>query len=212
MKLYNFSLAPNGLRVLAFLKEKKIKLDTHEVNVRDGEQFKEPFKSMNSFNCIPFLELDDGTIITESVSICRYLEEEYYPNPPLFGNSPKKRAQIDMWNRRLELDCLTPLGHALRNKISFFADRVLAGTRNNIKQSNDIVERGIEMSNLLFDRIEPHLEKNKFICGEEFSVADITGHSIFISFERLKFEVPSKFKNVIKWKSRLYEKDCFKNE
>ena len=212
MKLYNFTLAPNGKRVQAFLKEKKINLDTFELNVRDGEQFKEPFKTMNPFNCIPFLELEDGTIISESVSICRYLEEKYYPSPSLFGDTPKNKAYIDMWNRRLELDCLSPLGYALRNKVSFFADRVIAGTRNDIKQSPDIVERGIQMANLLFERINLHLEKNEFICGDNFSIADITGHSIFFNCERFKFEVPTKFENVLKWKSTLYKRDCFKDE
>tara|TARA_B100001540_G_scaffold301518_1_gene308059 strand:- start:105 stop:743 length:639 start_codon:yes stop_codon:yes gene_type:complete len=212
MILYNFSLAPNGQRVNAFLKEKNISIDSQEINVREGEQFKEPFQSMNPFNCIPFLKLDDGSIISESVSICKYLEEELHPNPSLFGRTPKEKAYIDMWNRRLELDALLPLGHAARNKVAFFADRVLAGTRNDIKQSQDIVERGKQMADLLFKRINPHLEKNKFICGENFSIADITGHSIFVTCERLKFEISENFQNVLKWKSTLEKRECFKNE
>ena len=212
MILYNFSLAPNGQRVNAFLKEKNISIDSQEINVREGEQFKEPFQSMNPFNCIPFLKLDDGSIISESVSICKYLEEELHPNPSLFGRTPKEKAYIDMWNRRLELDALLPLGHAARNKVAFFADRVLAGTRNDIKQSQDIVERGKQMADLLFKRINPHLEKNKFICGENFSIADITGHSIFVTCERLKFEISENFQNVLKWKSTLEKRESFKNE
>lgn len=212
MILYNFSLAPNGQRVNAFLKEKNISIDSQEINVREGEQFKEPFQAMNPFNCIPFLKLDDGTIISESVSICKYLEEELHPNPSLFGRTPREKAYIDMWNRRLELDALLPLGHAARNKVAFFADRVLAGTRNDIKQSQDIVERGKQMADLLFKRINPHLEKNKFICGENFSIADITGHSIFVTCERLKFEISENFQNVLKWKSTLEKRECFKNE
>ena len=212
MILYNFSLAPNGQRVNAFLKEKNISIDSQEINVREGEQFKEPFQAMNPFNCIPFLKLDDGTIISESVSICKYLEEELHPNPSLFGRTPREKAYIDMWNRRLELDALSPLGYAVRNKVAFFADRVLAGTRNDIKQSQDIVERGKQMADLLFKRINPHLEKNKFICGENFSIADITGHSIFVTCERLKFEISENFQNVLKWKSTLEKRECFKNE
>ena len=212
MILYNFSLAPNGQRVNAFLKEKNISIDSQEINVREGEQFKEPFQSMNPFNCIPFLKLDDGSIISESVSICKYLEEELHPNPSLFGRTPREKAYIDMWNRRLELDALLPLGHAARNKVAFFADRVLAGTRNDIKQSQDIVERGKQMADLLFKRINPHLEKNKFICGENFSIADITGHSIFVTCERLKFEISENFQNVLKWKSTLEKRECFQNE
>ena len=139
MKLYNFTLAPNGRRVKIFLKFKNKEIPEQEINVREGEQFKEPFKSMNPFNCVPFLQLDDNTIISESISICRYLEEEHFPEPTLFGSTPKMRAYIDMWNRRLELDGYSPLGNAIRNKSSFFVNRVLAGTRNDIKQMPEIV-------------------------------------------------------------------------
>ena len=84
MKLYNFTPAANALRVEMFLNEKSINLETIQVNVREDELFKEPYKSMNPFNCVPFLELEDGTIITETISICRYIEEKH-PDPVLFG-------------------------------------------------------------------------------------------------------------------------------
>ena len=119
------------------------------------------------------------------------------------------RAYIDMWNRRLELDGYSPLGNAIRNKSSFFANRVLAGTRNDIKQMPEIVERGIQMIELLFQRIDQHLEKNKFICGEQFTIADITGYSIFKSCELLKFEIPKTLPNTIRWRDTLYKQDCF---
>ena len=86
MKVYSISLAPNGRRVIAFLNEKDIELDVVELNSRKWEQLKEPYKSMNTFNCIPFLELGDGTVISESLSICRYIEG-LYPSIPLFGES-----------------------------------------------------------------------------------------------------------------------------
>ena len=68
------------------------------------------------------------------------------------------------------------------------------------------------MVDLLFERINPHLEKNEFICGKNFSIADITGHSIFETCERLKFDVSENFKNVLKWKSTLKKRECFNNE
>jgi glutathione S-transferase len=89
MKLYNFTPAANALRVEMFLNEKSINLETIQVNVREDELFKEPYKSMNPFNCVPFLELEDGTIITETISICRYIEENI-PDPVLFGSNAKK--------------------------------------------------------------------------------------------------------------------------
>ena len=202
MKLYTFAPAANALRVEMFLREKKLKLETISVNVREDELFKEPYNSMNPFNCIPFLELENGTIITETISICRYLDEQY-KSSKLFGNDTEERAIIDMWNRRIELDGFLPLLHSVRNKTSFFKGKVVPGTRTSITQSPEIVERGIEMFDILLNRIEPHLSKNKFLLGDKFSIADITSHFMFNLSNILKIDFGQKYKNVYRWKSDL---------
>ena len=202
MKLYTFAPAANALRVEMFLREKELKLETISVNVREDELFKEPYNSMNPFNCIPFLELENGTIITETISICRYLDEQTNSSK-LFGNDKEERAIIDMWNRRIELDGFLPLLHSVRNKTSFFKGKVVPGTRTNITQSPEIVERGIEMFDILLNRIEPHLSKNKFLLGDKFSIADITSHFMFNLSNMLKIDFEQKYKNVYRWKSDL---------
>ena len=202
MKLYTFAPAANALRVEMFLREKELKLETISVNVREDELFKEPYNSMNPFNCIPFLELENGTIITETISICRYLDEQSNSSK-LFGNDTEERAIIDMWNRRIELDGFLPLLHSVRNKTSFFKGKVVPGTRTSITQSPEIVERGIEMFDILLNRIEPHLSKNKFLIGDKFSIADITSHFMFNLSNMLKIDFGQKYKNVYRWKSDL---------
>ncbi len=196
------------MRVSAFLKEKGLTIDVHDLDVRAGDQFKEPFQSMNPFNCVPFLELDNGSIISESVSICRYLEE-LHPEPQLFGDTAEKRAKIDMWNRRLELDALSPMGHGIRNKLPMFEGKVLAGTRNNIEQSPVVIERAFQMLNVFMGRVDPHLASNDFIAGPEFSIADITGYFLFAGCDRLEYEIPAEFSNVLSWKGRIIDRDCF---
>ena len=202
MKLYTFAPAANALRVEMFLREKELKLETISVNVREDELFKEPYNSMNPFNCIPFLELENGTIITETISICRYLDEQFNSSK-LFGNDKEERAVIDMWNRRIELDGFLPLLHSVRNKTSFFKGKVVPGTRTSITQSPEIVERGIEMFDILLNRIEPHLSKNKFLLGDKFTIADITSHFMFNLSNMLKIDFGQKYKNVYRWKSDL---------
>mgnify|MGYP006255055935 FL=1 len=202
MKLYTFAPAANALRVEMFLREKELKLETISVNVREDELFKEPYNSMNPFNCIPFLELENGTIITETISICRYLDEQSNSSK-LFGNDTEERAIIDMWNRRIELDGFLPLLHSVRNKTSFFKGKVVPGTRTSITQSPEIVERGIEMFDILLNRIEPHLSKNKFLLGDKFTIADITSHFMFNLSNMLKINFGQKYKNVYRWKSDL---------
>ena len=202
MKLYTFAPAANALRVEMFLREKELKLETISVNVREDELFNEPYNSMNPFNCIPFLELENGTIITETISICRYLDEQSNSSK-LFGNDTEERAIIDMWNRRIELDGFLPLLHSVRNKTSFFKGKVVPGTRTSITQSPEIVERGIEMFDILLNRIEPHLSKNKFLLGDKFTIADITSHFMFNLSNMLKIDFGQKYKNVYRWKSDL---------
>ena len=202
MKLYTFAPAANALRVEMFLREKELKLETISVNVREDELFKEPYNSMNPFNCIPFLELENGTIITETISICRYLDEQSNSSK-LFGNDTEERAIIDMWNRRIELDGFLPLLHSVRNKTSFFKGKVVPGTRTSITQSPELVERGIEMFDILLNRIEPHLSKNKFLLGDKFTIADITSHFMFNLSNMLKIDFGQKYKNVYRWKSDL---------
>lgn len=202
MKLYTFAPAANALRVEMFLREKELKLETISVNVREDELYKEPYNSMNPFNCIPFLELENGTIITETISICRYLDEQSN-SIKLFGNDTEEQAIIDMWNRRIELDGFLPLLHSVRNKTSFFKGKVVPGTRTSITQSPEIVERGIEMFDILLNRIDPHLSKNKFLLGDKFSIADITSHFMFNLSNMLKIDFGQKYKNVYRWKSDL---------
>ena len=122
MKLYN-GMSPNGARVGVFLAEKEIELATVNVDVMKGETLKPEFLKINSLGQVPVLELDDGTIIAESVAICRYLET-LHPKPALFGESAKEQAQIEMWNRRIERHIFDTVGNVGMHEMPFFANHI----------------------------------------------------------------------------------------
>ena len=198
MKLYDFGPAANSKRVRVFLAEKGIEVPIVELNVREDDQFKEPFTSMNPFHCVPFLELDDGTVIAESISICRYLEE-LHPEPSLFGRTAEERGIIDMWNRRVELDGFMPALHAVRNKVPLFAGRVVPGTRTELAQLPMMVERGTEMADIFLARLEPHMAKSAFIAGAEVSIADITCWFVINMVKMLGIDVEGRYPNIHRW-------------
>ena len=198
MKLYDFGPAANSKRVRVFLAEKGIEVPTVELNVRDDDQFKEPFTSMNPFHCVPFLELADGTVIAESISICRYLEE-LHPEPSLFGRTAEERGIIDMWNRRVELDGFMPALHAVRNKVPLFAGRVVPGTRTELAQLPMMVERGTEMADIFLARLEPHMAENAFIAGADVSIADITCWFVINMVKMLGVDVEGRYPNIHRW-------------
>jgi glutathione S-transferase len=208
MKLYGFGPAPSAQRVGVFLAEKGLEIATVELNVREDDQLAEPFASMNPFHCVPFLELDDGTVIAESISICRYLEE-LHPEPSLFGRSAAERAVIDMWARRVELDGFIPMLHAVRNHIPMFAGRVVPGTRTDLPQLPAMVSRGKEMMAILLDRLEPQMAANPFIAGEAFSIADITGFFTVRMTAPLGMDVAARHPNVARWFAEVSARPSF---
>ena len=110
MKLYNeANPAPNPRRVRIFLAEKSISIPLVHVPMREGAHKSAEFKAKNSLGQVPVLELDDGATLSESIAICRYLEE-LHPAPALFGADPWQRANIEMWMRRIELALASRIG------------------------------------------------------------------------------------------------------
>ena len=66
MKYYDFGLAPNPRRVNVFINEKGLEIETTDINLRSGEQFKEAFLKVNPLATVPCLELDDGSVLLET--------------------------------------------------------------------------------------------------------------------------------------------------
>jgi len=208
MKLYDFGPAASAQRVRVFLAEKGLELPTEQLNVREGAQFTPTLTEMNPFHCVPFLELDDGTVIAESLSICRYLEE-IYPQPALFGRTSSERAVVDMWLRRFELDGLIPMLHAVRNSLPIFAGRVVPGTRNDLPQLPALVTRGREMMEIFLGRVEPYMAKNAFVAGPQFSVADITGFFAIRSANALNMDIGARYPAVATWFAKVSARPSF---
>lgn len=208
MKLYDFELAPNGQRVRIFMAEKGLEVPIEQLNVREGEQFAEPFTTMNPFHCVPFLELDDGTVIAESLSICRYLEE-LHPEPALFGRTAAERGVVDMWLRRFELDGFNPLLHAVRNHVPMFAGRVVPGTRTDLPQLPEMVTRGKEMMEIFLGRVEPHMARNDFVAGPDFTVADITAFFTLRLAGAVEMDISASYPAVAAWFAKVSARPAF---
>jgi glutathione S-transferase len=100
--------APNPRRVRLFLKAKGISVEERMVSLMAREHKSDEVVALNPRGQVPFLELDDGRVIAETISICRYLDE-LHPQPPLIGTTPFERAETDMWIRRVETGLGTPV-------------------------------------------------------------------------------------------------------
>ena len=195
MKLYDGGRAPNPRRVRIFLAEKGIKVPVEQVDFGAMAQKSSAFTAINPIQRVPVLVLDDGTVIAESIAICRYFEE-LNPEPPLFGRGALEVAQIEMWNRRLELHLLFPVAHVFRNSHPAMKDlevpQVPAWAEANKPRVAEFLA--------ILDR---DLANRPFVAGDKYSVADITG-LVAVDFMRLaRLAVPEDCANVRRWHAKV---------
>lgn len=159
MKLIAPPDQPNCRRVLMFIAEK---------GATDVEPYACPHSEVvrfNPFGHVPVLLLDDGSCLSESISICRYLEH-VYPSPNLFGLSEPGSSMVDMWQRWAEFELFIPAleyGHHTR---PFFADY--------FEQNPTWAEANRARVLTAFDVFEQHMTGQEYLIGESFTVADIT--------------------------------------
>lgn len=191
MKLYDSYRAPNPRRVRWFMAEKGIDdIEVVNVSIFEGEHRTPDYLAKAGLPNVPMLEMDDGTAITESVAICRYLES-LYPGPNLFGRDPKETAVIEMWTRRVEMLLSNPLMLTVRH-----SHPALAAIEKQVPEIAESNRRTAERALKVFDR---RLAESEFIACERVTMADILA-ATGIDFSRMaKFSIPEEFTNVRRW-------------
>lgn len=195
MKLYDSYRAPNPRRVRWLMAEKGITdIEVINLDVFKGEHRTPEYLAKAGIANVPALELDDGTTITESLAICRYLES-VYPEPNLFGRDPKETAVIEMWTRRAEMMVATPLMMAVRH-----GHPALAALDTQVPEVASTNRQAAERALKLFDR---QLATHPFIAGDRITMADICA-IISLDFARMvKFAVPEALANVERWRGEM---------
>jgi glutathione S-transferase len=191
MKLYDSYRAPNPRRVRWFMAEKGIDdIEVVMVDVFKGEHRTPEYLAKAGLANVPALEMDDGTTITESVAICRYLES-LHPEPNMFGRDPKETAIIEMWTRRVEMLLSTPLMLTVRH-----SHPALAALEKQVPEIADSNRRGAERALKVFER---RLAQSEFLAADRVTIADVLAATA-IDFSRMaRFAIPEEFANVRRW-------------
>lgn len=198
MKLYGEdNPAPNPRRVRIFLAEKGLTLDHERVPLRERAHKATAFLDKNSLGQVPVLELDDGSFLSESVSICRYLEG-LHPRPPLFGTTPKEQATIDMWIRRIELQLMMPIAHIWRHTHPLTAALMT--------QFTDFGESNRAHADRVYHWLDQELANTTFIAGEVYTMADIIALTT-VDFGRfIGVPIPDDCVHVAAWLARVTQR------
>ena len=195
MKLYDSVRAPNPRRVRIFLAEKGIDVPRVMVDLAAFEHRSDDFTLRNPLQKTPALELDDGTVITESVAICRYFEE-IHPEPPLLGRTPLEKATVEMWNRRVELGFMTEVQMVFRHGHPGMATHEIPQVKEWAEANKPKL---IDSLRLINDR----LGEAPYIAGDHYSIADITLLCAVDFMKPTKIKVPEDHTHLLRWYERV---------
>lgn len=194
MKLYT-SIGPNPRVVKMFMAEKGVDMDRVEVDLRGGENRREPYLGVNPAGQTPALELGDGSHLTEITAICEYLEEQT-PNPPLIGSNAEERAKTRMWTRRVDIKVAEPMANGFRygEGLPMFESRMrcLPEASPGLKA---VAQDGIVWMDANF--------QGPWVAGDRFTLADILLFA-FMDFGAVVGQpIDAKNKRIVDWFERV---------
>lgn len=195
MKLFVSGRAPNPRRVQIFLAEKGVSIPEAEIDIGRLEHKAPDYTALNPVQQVPSLVLDDGFVLTETIAICRYVEE-LHPEPPLFGTDAFSRALVEMWQRRLEFGLLGPVAAVFRHLHPAMKAMEVPQVPAWGEANKDRVASFLAI-------LDGQLSGQEFVCGDTFTVADITGF-VGLDFMRpARLAVPEECRHVRRWRDAV---------
>ena len=196
MKLYN-SIGPNPRMVRMFMAEKGFAVPKVEVDLRGGENRREPYLQANPSGQLPALELDDGTVLAEITAICEYVDEVKKDTPSLIGDTPEERAKTRRWTRRIDLNIAEPATNGFRyaEGLKLFQNRIRC-----IPQAADDLkavarERLAWLDGLMGDK--------PFVGGAKLTMADIMLFAFLDFMKGVGQPIDPARKNLAAWFERM---------
>ncbi|MCB8883819.1 glutathione S-transferase [Acidisoma cellulosilytica] len=208
LKLHQSNASPNSRRVRIYLSERGIPAELVPVDLGSKEQFSDAYAMINPRKVVPTLVLEDGTAIGEVPAIQRYLEEAF-PAHQLGGTTPKEKALIGMWDRRMELEGFAAVMETVRNAASGLAGRAISGPHF-YEQIPALVERGKERVRDFYADLEQRLAANNFVAGNTFSIADITAVvTVDFATKALSIAIPGENEATHRWYAAVSARPSF---
>ena len=195
MKILN-SFGPNPRMLRMYMLEKNINIDAQDHDLMGAENRQDAYLSKNPGGQLPALELDDGTVIAETVVICDYLEE-LHPEPALIGETAQERAEARMWNRRIEQKITENIyaGFRYSEGLQLFENRMrcLPEAADGLKAAG---QDGLAW-------LDEQMQGKSFICGNRITIADLVLYCCTDFASGVGQSIDAKLENVNAWFARV---------
>jgi glutathione S-transferase len=190
MLLHDLAAGMNPRRVRIFLAEKGVTVPMRAVDGAAGETRSPAFLALNPLGTLPVLELDDGTVLAESIAICRWFESQH-PDPPMFGRTPIEQARVEMWTRRMELELARPIVDTFVHSGAYFRDRV--------RQLPDYAEVSRERALEAMRWLDRELAGRPYVATADYTVADIVAQCALVLGKATGLRVPAECTELTRW-------------
>ena len=196
--LFYDSIGPNPKVVRMFMAERGISgIPSETIDLRGGENRREPFLSRNPAGTCPALALDNGMVLAEITAICEYLDEIGPPGKTLIGKTPEERAETRMWARRIDLHVLEPMANGFRytDGLKMFENRIhcIPAAGADLKA---IAQEGVTW-------LDGLIGGRTFICGERLTLADILLFVFLDFFAGINQPLNEANRNIVAWYGRM---------
>jgi glutathione S-transferase len=196
--LFYDSIGPNPKVVRMFMAERGIDgIPSETIDLRSGENRREPFLSINPTGTSPALALDSGMVLAEITAICEYLDEIGPAGVTLIGKTAEERAETRMWTRRIDLGIIEPMANGFRytDGLKMFENRI-----------HCIPAAGADLKAIAQERVtwlDGQIAGREFICGQRLTLADILLF-VFLEFSvGVKQPLNENNKNIMAWYGRM---------
>lgn len=201
---------PNGVKVTIMLEEllalgiTEAEYDAYLINIGEGDQFSSGFVDINPNSKIPAL-MDHSTTpptrVFESGSILMYLAEKFGAFIP---KDPAKRTECLNW-LFWQMGSAPYLGGGFGHFYAYAPE----------KFEYPINRFAMETKRQL-DVLDRHLAKNQYMCGDDYTIADIAifpwyGAVVLgLVYDAAEFLDTKSYKNLLRWTNQIAEREAVK--
>jgi glutathione S-transferase len=191
MKLYYHPISITSRPLMLFLAENGIDCEMNVVDLMTGAHHQEPFVSLNPNRLVPVLD-DDGFVLTESSAILKYLAEKI--GSPTYPKDLKARARVNERMDWLNTQFYREYGYHL-----VYPQIYPHHKRPTDDVQNGTLEWGKERASAALQILNDHIiGDNKYLCGNELTIADFLASSMVTAGELIGVDI-AKYPNVARW-------------
>lgn len=206
-----YSLAtPNGVKVTVLFEEllalgkEEAEYDAWLINIGEGDQFGSGFVDINPNSKIPALldtTTNPGTRVFESGAIMVYLAERFNA---FYPQDPSQRAECLSW-LFWQMGSAPYLGGGFGHFYAYAPE----------KWEYPIDRYAMEVKRQL-DVLDQNLSKRRFLCGDEYNIADMANHAWYGAlaagklYEAGEFLDVESYTHVRRWTQEIQERPAVK--